>query len=541
MPWGDLLEVFRIADNGAKILETRIPRELHEAQPDKIVSAYLNYIKDHDKFDTVSIEERFGANEYDAFYQVFHDIKVACASIIQKYRVGTPQYKDVDFFYKFTTELILREASRLGIHLGATKNSRKSASKEPDSVTDFEAQVCEDFATILRQYTTDHGEVIYHVHKTVDPPSPLQQLYASVLYPSHQEKPQRERRQPLFTSLTGKSSVDPRATIVPDPYQLAEVVPKTQLGSHEPLTLSSLSPHVPKVSAPPNQPTDMMSNFFHPNWYTLAVPTWLKYQTSAVRPEEDVSFARRNGEVETKTLSSFVTSFAPILDLKTSIISQRFKANIWFEHIGYKEISDIRRRYMQKLSGETDAMEVEPDLKDKTKEATEDAASTRDEPKAEVMDAQLSAPEEGDESKIDLNDVVSWDPSNIAVLKNLKRDKATIAKSVSLFQRLISLSLLKLNKLRQQRYIQAILQPTTAEIKLYEKTKRLITLFIKLNNVTPDKLSIEFSRRLPVLMNEYAGTLPGSAMMFKPMHSTTAKNPRLPSIRGPYKKKNRII
>ena len=540
MPWDDLLEVFRIADNDAKILETRIPRELHESQPDKIVSAYLRYIKDHDKYDTVSIEERFYAKEYDAFYQVFHDIKVACASIIQHYKVGTPQYKDVDFFYKFTTELILREASKLGVQLSATKKSRKSSQKN-DRVTDFEAQVCEDFATILRQYTTDNGEVIYHVHKTVDPPSPLQQLYASVLYPSHQEKPPRERRQPLFTSLTGKSSVDPRATIVPDPYQLAEVVPKTQLGSHEPSTLSSLSPHVPKISAPPNQPTDMMSNFFHPNWYTLAVPTWLKYQISAVKPDEDVSFARRNGDIETKTLNSFVTSFAPVLDLKTSIISQKYKANIWFEHIGHKEVSDIRRRYMQKLSGETDAMEIEPDFKDETLQVTKDAAGTQDEPKAEVKEAPLSAPEEGDASKVDLNDVADWDPSNIAVLKNLKHDKAAIARWVGLFQRLISLSLLKLNKLRQQRYIQAITQPTTAEIKLYEKTKRLVTLFIKLNNVTPDKLSLEFSRRLPVLMNEYAGTLPGSAMMFKPTHSTTAKNPRLPSIRGPYKKKNRII
>ena len=103
-------------------------------------------------------------------------------------------------------------------------------------------------------------------------------------------------------------------------------------------------------------------------------------------------------------------------------------------------------------------------------------------------------------------------------------------------QKLITNQILKLNRLRQERYLKSnansTIPVTNVERKLYNKITKLITLAINLYKVEPGNLPLEFSKKVPVLMSEYPGTLPG-------MPASRQKPVRLPTIRGPYKKKNR--
>ncbi|CAH2351663.1 chromatin structure-remodeling complex protein Rsc58p [[Candida] railenensis] len=559
----DIYTVIQLADSDSKVLSTPIPKSFLEEKPDDILDSFAEHIKEHpldDEATTTSINLKIEKKEYKSFYQLFHDIKISSSSLIQKYKVGSSIYNRIDFFYKFTTELLLRESSRLRLSLSTTESSEE---------TDFESQFAEDFDKISSTYSSENGEVIYLINK-IDDPASIQQPIQSSLYPHNQQQPEppKQKNQPLFTSLTGKSSVDKRPTLIPDPYQLTQVVPNSRLAYRESAKLNSLSPPISKIPPPTSQPTEMMNNFFHPNWYTLAVPSWLNYQ--AVRKQISSGATSFTGKTtdevsSTKAYNSYVKSFAPTVDSRSSIISQDFKSNIWLEHIGFDEINEIRDRFLESkkpliessiedsvdkiTSDEETKVAVEGDDEIKNEEpingkveGTESeingntAGETAQKENETATDAETDAP------KISLDNLINWDPSKIELLDDLKEDAEKIIESPKSFQRLISVHLLKLNKLRQQRFVGSNPSPipSPVEIKLYEKIMKLLTLFMKNNNVTTNQLSLQFSKRLPVLMNEYVGSLPGSVVSTKNYTGNIPKNARLPSIRGPYKKKNRM-
>lgn len=533
----------------SNVLNARIPTGFFEEDASRVVQAYVALKEDADEHTTVT--DKFNANEYTTFYQLFHDIKVAGASMIGSHRVGSSAYANIDFFYKFATELILREAARAKVKLATT-------GEEADEETDFERQLAEDFDKISSTYSSENGEVIYIVHKIDDPvhiPQP-DYLHNPLGGNQEQEKPP-QKNQPLFTSLIGKSSVDPRPTLLPDPYQLLQIVPQNTQAVRELSSLASLSPSgVLKIPGPTVQPTEMMNNFFHPNWYTLAIPTWLQYQSTTTKVVGSTSLGGRFTENSTpvKQLDSYVKSFAPSVDLRASIVGEDFKANIWLEHIGFKEIGEIKRRYLKSKGelpdeddGEVDEEEEEEEEDDDDEDDDIEDIIDQDEIETKSEEAAVSSEGTADDvnidvdvevGKIDIDNLIHWDPSKVDLIEGLKQDAPAI-KSTATFQSLISKNLLKLNKLRQQRYLTRSLQPTTVEIKLYNRTMKLITLFIQLNKVSPSNLSLEFSKRLPVLLNEYVGTLPGSIINTKQVMAHS-KNSRLPSVRGPYKKKGRM-
>lgn len=549
------------------MLSTPIPKSFFEEKPDDILDSFAEHIKEHpldDEKSNTSISNKIEKNEYKSFYQLFHDIKISSSSLIQKYKVGSSIYNRIDFFYKFTTELLLRESSRLRLVLNTTESLEE---------TDFESQFADDFDKISSTYSSENGEVIYLINK-IDDPASIQQPLQNSLYPQHQQQPEppKQKNQPLFTSLTGKSSVDKRPTLIPDPYQLTQVVPNSRSAYRESAKLNGLSPPILKIPPPTSQPTEMMNNFFHPNWYTLAVPTWLNYE--AIRKQilnGATSFTgKTTDEVSsTKAYNSYVKSFAPSVDLRSSIISQNFKSNIWLEHIGFDEINEIRDRFLElkkpltegaiedavdKITNDEETevaaeggheIKNEEPVNGKVEEAETEVngsgngnaeGETAQEENENANDAETEAP------KISLDNLINWDPSKLELLDDFKEDAEKIIESPKSFQRLISVHLLKLNKLRQQRYVGSNSSPipTPVEIKLYEKITKLLTLFMKNNNVTTDQLSLQFSKRLPVLMNEYVGSLPGSVVSTKNYTGNIPKNARLPSIRGPYKKKNRM-
>lgn len=539
----DIFIVFQKADQETQLLtETTLPVDFYEPDANNIVPSYVEYMKDNSSPKTTSISEKYDRKQYSTLYELYHDIKVVASSRIQKHKVGSAKYKDIDFFYKFTTELFLRESSRLSLALFHTK-------KEEDDVlepSELETQLSEDFNKISMSYNLTNGEVITFIYKSEEPSNPISTLpnaYHSP-YPQPQQPP-HQIKQPLFSSLTGKSNLDPRSTIVPDPFLLSKVIPLNRNATRNNSTLELLSPSISKIPPPTTQPTEILSNFFHPNWYTIHVPTWLTYKSKTLKPQVASSLLKNQREDELRLVTrndGSVMSFAPTVDLKVSVVSTELKGNIWLNHLGFQQIHDIKKKYLENINNNTGMdVDVVPDGEDKNNEDDVKPTVSGDKGDIEMKDSNDKDADSLERKEINIADLVQWDPSKIEELESIKEDKETITKSPRDLQKLISTNLIKLNKLRQERYLRSnptnLLAPSKNEIKLYNKVSKLITLSIELNNVNTGSLDLSFSKRLPVLMSEYAGTLPG----LPPSKSvgTTGKSTRLPSIRGPYKKKNR--
>lgn len=539
----DIFVVFQKADHETQILtESVLPPKFHESDSTMIVLSYASFMDENNPTKMTSISEKYGHKDYSTFYQVYHDIKVAASSKIQKHKVGSTKYLDIDFFYKFATELLLRETSRLNLALFHTENEIK---KEEHS--EIEAQLSEDFNKISISYNMTNGEVVTFIHKSEEPSSAPS--FPNSYHSPYPQPPQPTKiiKQPLFSSLTEKSGLDPRSTIVPDPFLLSKVIPLNRNSRKNNSTLESLSPSISKIPPPTTQPTEILSNFFHPNWYTIHVPTWLTYKSKTLKPQVASSLLKNQREDDLRLVTRYedsVMSFAPTIDLKVAVVSTELKGNIWLNHLGFKQIHDIKTKYLENINRDT-GMDIDVSQTIETKEEnTEEipTASTEDEGDIEMQELQENKIEPNERKDINVANLVKWDPSKIEELESIKEDRETITKSPRDLQNLISANLLKLNKLRQERYLRSnpnnLLAPSKNEVKLYNKVSRLITLSIDLNKVSSGNLSLSFSKRLPVLMSEYTGTLPGLPPS-KGIGSTTTKSTRLPSIRGPYKKKNR--
>ena len=105
---------------------------------------------------------------------------------------------------------------------------------------------------------------------------------------------------------------------------------------------------------------------------------------------------------------------------------------------------------------------------------------------------------------------------------------------------MISTSLLKLNKLRQDRFVNSDvrnpLAPQQEECLLYKRLVKLITIAIRLFKLNPGSFSYDFSKKIPVLVSEFSGTLPSLPPNKIVSGSTTvasSKLGRLPNLKGP--------
>lgn len=536
--------MFQKADRETQILtEATLPIDFYEPDANNIITSYVEYMKGNASPQTTSISEKYASKEYSTLYELYHDIKAVASSKIQKQKVGSAKYNDIDFFYKFATELLLRESSRLSLALFHTK---KDDADDVLERSELETQLSEDFNKISVSYNLTNGEVVTFTYKSEEPSSSIPSIpnaYHSP-YPQPQQPP-HQIKQPLFSSLTGKSNLDARSTIVPDPYLLSKVIPLNRNATRNNSTLESLSPSISKIPPPTTQPTEILSNFFHPNWYTIHVPTWLTYKSKTFKPQVASSLLKSQREDELRLVSrndGSVMSFAPTVDLKVSVVSTELKGNIWLNHLGFQEIHDIKKKYLENINSDTSMdVDVVPNGEDKDNEDDIKPSISENNGDIEMKDSIDKDTDLLKRKEINVADLVQWDPSKIEELESIKEDKDTIIKSPRDLQKLITTNILKLNKLRQERYLRSnptnLLAPSKNEIKLYNKVSKLITLSIELNNVNTGSLALNFSKRLPVLMSEYAGTLPG--LPLSKSVGATGKSTRLPSIRGPYKKKNR--
>lgn len=516
-----MFSVYQQADAETSVLEVEIPSQLHELEASKIVETLGKYLEENTSFKTTTITKKHKSHSYKNIYDLYHDITVACSSKIVKFKMGSSDYNNVDFFYKFATEILLREAGLYGMTLGSMEDS--------SGVSELEELINNDFEKIGYNYTSSNGEVFSYMAEVANPKA--SGLASSYGYGNTNPQP-ATITQPVFTSSIGKSGLDPRFTLVPEPYNLTKSIPLPRNAGASSSTFESLNTTTIKIPLPTNKPTTMMDKFLFVNWYIIQAPSWLSYKGKQIRPTIQSSLIKSNSNRPFRLIDGddeFVRSFAPAIDSKGKGVSDELKSNIWLNQIGELKIKEIRKEYLKKLGKYT-----EPQVKEETKakevEKEEEETKFKTGP-PEDLEPYTSGTE------VEMDKVLKWDPIEADQLLMLKENKEDL-KSPKKLQKLISSEILKLNKLRQDRFVRSnvanLLPATLEERKIYHRVLKLITIAVEIYNIHPGKLPIEFSSKIPVLMTDYSGTLPAL-----PSAKNKPTSSRLATVRGPYKKKTR--
>lgn len=539
-----LPDLFTVYEHTNKDVLTNeiLPVDFYQENPMKIVSS----LQSHTTTDVTSIKNKYKNGQYSTPYQLFHDIKAVASILLNKEENGSLQYKELDFFYKFSTELLLREVGNL----------IKFNNETGEIKTELETQLDEDFTKIITNYNISNGEVITYISTTEEP----EPQSSSVLYQHHQHKEEPTKKtQPLFSSVISKSELDNRASIVPSPYGLAQVVPSIKDSLSE-NTLETLSPIANRIPSPLDQPTNILHDFFHPTWYTISVPAWLTYTSQTIKPanlntnqelEDGVGAStktklsilkNKDNDYSTKPTNiwgpgNYYRSFAPSRNLSGSIVGNKLKANVWLQHIGMTEIAELKESFVENKN-ETNPLDNDTVV---GKEDAGEGKSSKENGAEPTNGHQASEKTQQPSSRqaINIANIIKWDPTKVEELNYLKEHKQDLVNPQKL-QKMISISLLKLNKLRQQRYsrsdVRNPLAPQHEENILYNRVVKLISIAIQLFNVNPGCFSYQFSKNIPVLVSEFSGTLPGippTKAIVNNGNTATTKLNRLPNLKGP--------
>lgn len=539
-----LPDLFTVYEHTNKDVLTNeiLPVDFYQENPMKIVSS----LQSHTTTDVTSIKNKYKNGQYSTPYQLFHDIKAVASILLNKEENGSLQYKELDFFYKFSTELLLREVGNL----------IKFNNETGEIKTELETQLDEDFTKIITNYNISNGEVITYISTTEEP----EPQSSSVLYQHHQHKEEPTKKtQPLFSSVISKSELDNRASIVPSPYGLAQVVPSIKDSLSE-NTLETLSPIANRIPSPLDQPTNILHDFFHPTWYTISVPAWLTYTSQTIKPanlntnqelEDGVGAStktklsilkNRDNDYSTKPTNiwgpgNYYRSFAPSRNLSGSIVGNKLKANVWLQHIGMTEIAELKESFVENKN-ETNPLDNDTVV---GKEDAGEGKSSKENGAEPTNGHQASEKTQQPSSRqaINIANIIKWDPTKVEELNYLKEHKQDLVNPQKL-QKMISISLLKLNKLRQQRYsrsdVRNPLAPQHEENILYNRVVKLISIAIQLFNVNLGCFSYQFSKNIPVLVSEFSGTLPGippTKAIVNNGNTATTKLNRLPNLKGP--------
>ncbi|KAG7798458.1 hypothetical protein KL944_004600 [Ogataea haglerorum] len=494
----DLVKVLKQIDT-YQVLLIKLPKydKFFENDPKQITSNFLNFLDltGNDFTGDASIIHKFDSAEYESIYQIYHDIKIA-ALIAYLSKNSEADHFQVDHFYRIAVELLLKESLRFDSTVVLQeKETRKSFRNEnKQKANKLETEIEDDTRTSLRKAIVRDFDLITtsYINRSGD---------ALLLTAANGV--------PLFSSLNKRiSELDDRKPNFDDdvPVETLTVVPSL-LGAK----MESLSHLCQTLVSHQALPTEILSQSFHPNWYDFPVSQWIKHGNN----EE-------------------AFSFAPMYDESPSIISNEWKGLIWLQHYGFKRTLQIKKQ-LEKVQNENevdakdsagssfgangaelsqnstvqDVMKAEP-------EASFEVSTPADEEKHDyTQNGVEEAREEETELEsepIDLEKVVQWNAGN--VIDEVEQQ----AVSDNCAQKTVTKLLLELNQLRRERYKsntsseRKVFKPTKSEILKFHQLKRMITGIIKHKNIEPQSLQIEISSKIPVLQQNYNGSLPSSMM-----------------------------
>ncbi|SCV05220.1 LANO_0H02696g1_1 [Lachancea nothofagi CBS 11611] len=484
----NLQSILQAASSKCKVIDEKFPSKFFEKEPSKIFESYKKFlkpkldsdgiIKNEDNFLITTIAERFEKGEYlkkqDGFYRLHHDVKLVCTLLIHFYPQGTRTYQMVDKFYKFATELLLRECYRCGISLTDESDDQYGFEK-----TAFQKQISNDFIKISTAYSVPYAESYYLSSGDLD----------------------------LFSSTTSKSQLDHRSTEAPNSsFVLNKVIPQT--GDDVAPKLGFLAANVSNIPDPTLPPYEMLTKFLHPNWYALPTTVWLEY-----------------GDFK---------SWAPCFNESGTVIDAGRRGTIWLEKIGYTRLRNLRDSQINGKDGEHTESQNRPSSETQT--PTEPIIEVTSNPAPEVIgdekaESISSEPsqnghklENGEKNapyldpatnpaesegaaaeavitEIKLENLYDWAPGNTIEDDEIK------AASDGAHQKLITQTLLEMITLKKDRIrSKRVSKPSTREVQLYHKVQRLMreVMLAKQMNKIPQITA----RSFPVLQANYTGSIP---------------------------------
>jgi chromatin structure-remodeling complex subunit RSC58 len=291
------------------VLQTKIPSAFYEAQPTLIGKSFLEYIANKDDFPFTSVYERLNAKYYKSVYQLYHDIRLSAFILLHQLDIGSDVYVDIDRYYKFSTEFIMRESFRLNLQVNDAKQIHQTTDDE-DEISDFDQLLSQDFLKISTSYTFGNQEAYYLT---------------------------TQGNIPLFSSSNQRSALDERELSYPDKFSTTKILPHTYAPRQN--ILSSVSPLSNRIAqlSDQQQSHQILSTFLHPNWYSLPTAKWLEQ-------------------------SDFL-SFAPVIDEQNTVVSSTDKARLWLEHVGYKKVLNSIDHQEKKTNGHEDVTKADLEVK----------------------------------------------------------------------------------------------------------------------------------------------------------------------------------
>ena len=485
-----------------KILDEKFPSSFFEPNPDNIYAAYTKYLEqltddeknivDETKLRLTTISRRFNENYYDlnkeGFYKLYHDIKLVCTMLIHYYNPGTRNYQIVDKFYKFASELILRECYNIGVKLITNIDIVDAIDKDVDSNnvksdTELDKAISNDFIKISTSYKVPLPES-YHI-KTKD--------------------------MDLFSSIIFKSPLDHRVRELPNNnFDINKIIPQTNLFEEAP-RLGFMAANTSNIPDPTLPPTEMMSRFLHPNWYALPTTTWLKY-----------------GDYN---------SWAPSFNENGSILDATTRGVMWLKKIGYLDLISLHENKAKRSNNTTTTINNNNNNNNNNNETIEDKSNQNealpqkenrlsDEESSNNDNNELSEKEKIETDKkqtkmdngnmnsesnndneintkshnINLENVLAWYPSHYIDEDEIK------AFQEGSQSKLVKKLLLQIQNLRRERILNKNSKPSNEETKLYFKAKRILKQIIISKQVK--NLSIHNSNSFPIMQANYSGTIP---------------------------------
>lgn len=439
-------------------------------------------------------------------------MKIAFKAQISQYPIGSNDYKTLNDIFNFSLDLILREGVRFSLLLpeqvltgettkaatnGSKSKSAKNGSTSSANQTSDVAQTERDedeYGNASNEREDEEYEEDEYESEALDG---FQKIYADVQEQYGESFYILTQNGPLFTSLNGRSSLDPRDYKIPKMFNTTKSLPHT--GPATSYQLSHISPKVSQVPHPAIPPTEFMTAFVHPNGAPLPLPTWLNY--------------------------SVYQSFAPTVDQTHAVLDETVVNSIWFEKYtktkmeSAEAVEDLLKKRAEQAKSQASTTQDKPEEEkegekqdETTTEPTEekadsdmlDAEERKDEPETTEAAADSSENKELSTSteELDFVNTLTWAPDHF-----IDEDEIAAAQDgteSALISRLL-LDLQNMQRIRLSRSDPSAFIITPEERRLATKVQNMLVR--ALGDTTPAELGVTPATKYPVLQATYQGVL----------------------------------
>ena len=467
---------------------------------------------------TTSIRRKADQGTYSktrSLFPVYNDLKIAFRTQITQYPIGSRDYQSLTDIFNFSLDLILREGVRFSLLLpdqilsgespktltngstdthqdlqstNGTAATAAAALRAVAAVTTDESEEDEKFKEGEEDGEEEEYEEDEYEAEALDG---FQRIYADVQEQYGESFYILTQNGPLFTSLNGRSSLDPRDYQIPKMFNTTRSLPHT--GPSTAYQMSYISPKISPVPHPAIPPTEFMTGFVHPNGVPLPLPTWLNY--------------------------GVYQSFAPTVDQTNAVLDETVVNSIWFEKYTRRKMQNTEAIESLLSKRVEEAKETEDsEMIDSNKERDQDEkiAQNLD---TEMTGDDLNDKDEKDETKEDPTEIeqvvqdlenedldflstLTWAPDHF-----IDEDEVEAART-NTEEILISKLLLELQNMQRMRLAR---NDSTAFIITPEErrtaTKIQNMLVRMMSDTTPQELQIQPSSKYPVLQATYQGVL----------------------------------